>query len=110
MTRKWIVPRMYLELPCPGILLRSVSVWREEVFPLSCIYGRVWPLSIYVWPSVAFYFETLCAPVWPPYLCWDWPLVALNTYRYAVLYDGCLLNYFISSVSEVNMSCRLIFS
>ena len=62
--------------------------------------GRVWPLNI-VWASFGRF-----------YLYQDWPLVALNPYLYAVFIyvtDVCL-SYFVSSVVEVNMSCRLIFN
>ena len=56
------------------------------------------------------YVETLCGPVWPLCFYRDWPLVALNPYRSAVLYDEYLSNYFVLNMSEINMSCRLIFS
>ena len=49
--------------------------------------GRVWPLFIYVWPSVA-----------------------LNPYRYAVYIMDVCLSYFVSSGIEVNMSFFLIFN
>ena len=58
--------------------------------------GQVW-LSNFVWA----YFGPFCR---------DWPLVALNPYRYAVYILDVCLSYFVSSGFEVNMSCLLIFN
>ena len=60
--------------------------------------GRVWP-SNFVWACFGrFYFYR------------DWPLVALNPYRYAVhILDVCV-SYFVLSGFEVNLICRLIFN
>ena len=57
--------------------------------------GRVWPLN-FVWACFGCF-------------CRDWPLVALNPYRYAVYIVDVCLSYVVSSGFEVNMSCRLIF-
>ena len=58
--------------------------------------GRVWPSNF-----VRAFFGRFYR---------DWPLVALNPYRYAVYIMDVCLSYFVSSGFEVNMSCLLIFN
>ena len=68
----------------------------KKFFPYLVFCGQVWPLN-FVWACVGrFYFYR------------DWPLVALNPYRYAVYIMD--VSYFVSSGLEVNMSCLLIFN
>ena len=84
-----------------------MSVLTGRSFSLYLVFsGRVWPLFIYVWPSVAF---ELCMGLFWLFLS-GLVVGGFEPLPLSGLYNGCLFELLCFRVGfEVNMSCRLIF-
>ena len=81
----------------------------KKFFPYLVFCGQVWPLFIYVRPSVA--FELCMGMFWPLLFLSGLAVGGFEPLPLCGLYimDVCL-SYFVSSGFEVNMSRLLIFN
>ncbi|KAF3535163.1 hypothetical protein F2Q69_00023063 [Brassica cretica] len=64
----------------------SKLVFNGKRFPPYIVFIADCGLYYLFLAECGFYVEALCGPVWPLCFYWDWPLVASNPYRSAVLY------------------------